>query len=209
MLLVLIVIGGILGGLFTATEAGAVAVIYALTLAVFIYKEVKVAELAEILLRSAETTAIVMFLIGTSMAMSWLMAYENVPGEMASFLLGLSDNPIAILLLINLLLLAVGIFMDLTPAVLIFTPIFLPVAVALGMSPLHFGIMMIMNLTIGLCTPPVGSILFVSCAVAKISIGKIVRPMIPMYAALFVALMLVTYIPAFSEFLPRYFGLID
>lgn len=209
LLLVLIVIGGILGGLFTATEAGAVAVIYALTLAVFIYKEVKVAELAEILLRSAETTAIVMFLIGTSMAMSWLMAYENVPGEMASFLLGLSDNPIAILLLINLLLLAVGIFMDLTPAVLIFTPIFLPVAVALGMSPLHFGIMMIMNLTIGLCTPPVGSILFVSCAVAKISIGKIVRPMIPMYAALFVALMLVTYIPAFSEFLPRYFGLID
>ncbi len=209
LLLVLIVIGGILGGLFTATEAGAVAVIYALTLAVFIYKEVKVAELAEILLRSAETTAIVMFLIGTSMAMSWLLAYENVPGEMASFLLGLSDNPIAILLLINLLLLAVGIFMDLTPAVLIFTPIFLPVAVALGMSPLHFGIMMIMNLTIGLCTPPVGSILFVSCAVAKISIGKIVRPMIPMYAALFVALMLVTYIPAFSEFLPRYFGLID
>ncbi|MGB5511313.1 MAG: TRAP transporter large permease [Woeseiaceae bacterium] len=209
LLLVLIVIGGILGGLFTATEAGAVAVLYALTLAVFIYKEVKVAELAEILLRSAETTAIVMFLIGTSMAMSWLLAYENVPGEMASFLLGLSDNPIAILLLINLLLLAVGIFMDLTPAVLIFTPIFLPVAVALGMSPLHFGIMMIMNLTIGLCTPPVGSILFVSCAVAKISIGKIVRPMIPMYAALFVALMLVTYIPAFSEFLPRYFGLID
>lgn len=209
LLLVLIVIGGILGGLFTATEAGAVAVIYSLTLAVLIYKEVKVAELAEILLRSAETTAIVMFLIGTSMAMSWLMAYENVPGEMASFLLGLSDNPIAILLLINLLLLAVGIFMDLTPAVLIFTPIFLPVAVALGMSPLHFGIMMIMNLTIGLCTPPVGSILFVSCAVAKISIGKIVRPMIPMYAALFVALMLVTYIPAFSEFLPRYFGLID
>ena len=128
---------------------------------------------------------------------------------MASFLLELSDNPIAILLLINLLLLAVGIFMDLTPAVLIFAPIFLPVAVALGMSPLHFGIMLIMNLTIGLCTPPVGSILFVSCAVAKISIGKIVRPMIPMYVALFVALMLVTYIPAFSEFLPRYFGLID
>jgi TRAP-type C4-dicarboxylate transport system permease large subunit len=128
---------------------------------------------------------------------------------MASFLMGLSDNPLVILLLINLLLLAVGIFMDLTPAVLIFTPIFLPVAVELGMSPLHFGIMMIMNLTIGLCTPPVGSILFVSCAVAKTSIGKIVRPMMPMYLALFVALALVTYVPAISEFLPRFFGLTD
>lgn len=209
LLLIFIVIGGILGGLFTATEAGAVAVIYALVLAMVVYKEVSVSELAQILLRSAETTAIVMFLIGTSMAMSWLMAYENVPGEMASFLLGLSDNPIAILLLINLLLLAVGIFMDLTPAVLILTPIFLPVAVALGMSPVHFGIMLIMNLTIGLCTPPVGSILFVSCAVAKTSIGKIVRPMIPMYLALFAALLLVTYVPSFSELLPRYFGLID
>lgn len=209
MLLVVIVIGGILGGLFTATEAGAIAVLYAFFLAVVVYREVRISELAGILLRSAETTAIVMFLIGTSIAMSWLLAYENIPTEMASLLLSLSDNPIAILLLINLLLLAVGIFMDLTPAVLIFTPIFLPVAAALGMSPLHFGMMMIMNLTIGLCTPPVGSILFVSCAVAKTSIGKIVRPMIPMYFALFVALMLVTYIPAISEFLPRYFGLIE
>jgi tripartite ATP-independent transporter DctM subunit len=209
LLLVVIVIGGILAGLFTATEAGAVAVLYALVLSVFIYREVKVSELTDILLRSAETTAIVMFLIGTSIAMSWLLAYENVPGEMAAFLGGISDNPIIILLLINLLLLAVGIFMDLTPAVLIFTPIFLPVAVALDMSPLHFGMMMIVNLTIGLCTPPVGSILFVSCAVAKTSIGKIVRPMLPMYLALFVALLLVTYVPAVSEFLPRYFGLIE
>ncbi|MBU2678450.1 MAG: TRAP transporter large permease, partial [Gammaproteobacteria bacterium] len=209
LLLVVIVIGGILGGLFTATEAGAVAVLYSLGLSVFVYREVKISELSNILSRSAETTAIVMFLIGTSMAMSWLLAYENVPGEMATFLQGVSDNPIVILLLINLMLLAIGIFMDLTPAVLIFTPILLPVAVALEMSPLHFGMMMIVNLTIGLCTPPVGSILFVSCAVAKTSIGKIVRPMIPMYLALFVALMLVTYVPAISEFLPRYFGLID
>ena len=209
LLLVIIVIGGILGGLFTATEAGAVAVIYAFILAVFVYREVRITDLVDILLRSAETTAIVMFLIGTSIAMSWLLAYENVPAEMASFLMELSDNPLVILLLINLLLLAVGIFMDLTPAVLIFTPIFLPVAVQLGMSPLHFGMMMIMNLTIGLCTPPVGSILFVSCAVAKTSIGKIIRPMMPMYLALFVALALVTYVPAISEYLPRFFGLID
>jgi tripartite ATP-independent transporter DctM subunit len=209
LMLVVIVIGGILGGLFTATEAGAVAVIYALILAVPVYREVKVSELTDILVRSAETTAIVMFLIGTSIAMSWLLAFENVPGEMASMLLNLSDNPLMLLLLINLFLLAIGIFMDLTPAVLIFTPIFLPVAVELGMSPLHFGIMLIMNLTIGLCTPPVGSILFVSCAVAKTSIGNIVRPMIPMYIALIGALMLVTYIPEISEILPRYFGFID
>ena len=209
LLLVVIVIGGILGGVFTATEAGAIAVVYSLVLAVFVYREVRVSELAEILLRSAETTAIVMFLIGTSIAMSWLLAFENVPGEMASLLLNLSDNPLLLLLLINLFLLAIGIFMDMTPAVLIFTPIFLPVAVELGISPLHFGIMLIMNLTIGLCTPPVGSILFVSCAVAKTSIGKIVRPMIPMYVALIAALMLVTYVPGISEFLPRYFGLID
>ena len=209
LLLVVIVIGGILGGVFTATEAGAIAVAYSLLLAVGVYREVQPSELAEILVKSAETTAIVMFLIATSIAMSWLLAYERVPAELASLLLGISDNPLVLLLLINLFLLAIGIFMDMTPAVLIFTPIFLPVAVQLGMSPLHFGIMLIMNLTIGLCTPPVGSILFVSCAVAKTSIGNIVRPMIPMYMALMIALLIVTYVPQFSEALPRFFGLID
>lgn len=209
LLLVFIIIGGILGGIFTATEAGAIAVIYALVLAVIVYREVKPSELADILVKSAETTAIVMFLIGTSIAMSWLLAFENVPAEMASLLLELTENPIVLFLLINLLLLLVGIFMDMTPAVLIFTPIFMPVAVELGMSPLHFGIMLIMNLTIGLCTPPVGSILFVSCAVANTTIGRIIRPMAPMYIALIIALLLVTYNPAISEFLPRYFGLMD
>jgi len=151
----------------------------------------------------------VMFLIGTSMAMSWILAYENIPTTVADFLVNLSDNPIIILLLINLVLLMVGIFMDMTPAVLIFTPIFLPVAVALGMSPLHFGIMLVLNLCIGLCTPPVGTILFVGCALAKTTIDRMIRPMIPMYAAMFVVLMLITYIPELSEGLPRYFGLID
>jgi tripartite ATP-independent transporter DctM subunit len=167
------------------------------------------ADLGAILLKSAETTAIVMFLVATSMAMSWLLAYQNIPATVAEAMVNLSDNPIVILLLINLVLLMVGIFMDMTPAVLIFTPIFLPVAIELGMSPLHFGIMMVLNLCIGLCTPPVGSILFVGCAIAKTSIGNIVRPMIPMYAAMFLALMVVTYLPEFSEFLPRFFGLID
>jgi len=209
LFLIVLVIGGILGGIFTATEAGAIAVLYAFALSVFFYREIRIADMSSILLKSAETTAIVMFLIGTSMAMSWILAYENIPAIVASTLLELSDNPIMILLLINMVLLIVGIFMDMTPAVLIFTPIFLPVATALGMSPLHFGIMMVLNLCIGLCTPPVGSILFVGCAIAKTSIGQIVRPMLPMYFAMFVTLMLVTYVPELSEALPRFFGLID
>lgn len=209
LFLIVLVIGGILGGIFTATEAGAIAVLYALGLSALVYREIRLAELGDILLRSAEMTAIIMFLIGTSMAMSWVLAYENIPATVADALTGLSDNPLVILLLINLVLLLVGIFMDMTPAVLIFTPIFLPIAVQLGMSPVHFGIMLVLNLCIGLCTPPVGSILFVGCAIAKTSISRIVRPMMPMYLAMFVALMLVTYLPALSEALPRFFGLID
>jgi tripartite ATP-independent transporter DctM subunit len=209
LFLIVLVIGGILAGIFTATEAGAIAVLYALVLSTAVYRELDLADLKALLIKSVETTAIVMFLIGTSMAMSWLLAYENIPAIVADTLVNLSDNPFVILLLINLVLLTVGIFMDMTPAVLIFTPIFLPVAVSLGMSPLHFGIMMVLNLCIGLCTPPVGSILFVGCAIAKTSISQIVRPMIPMYAAMFLALMLVTYVPAISEALPRFFGLID
>jgi tripartite ATP-independent transporter DctM subunit len=209
LFLIVLVIGGILAGVFTATEAGAIAVLYALVLSTVVYRELGLAELKAVLLKSAETTAIVMFLIGTSMAMSWLLAYENIPATVANALVNFSDNPFMILLLINLVLLMVGIFMDMTPAVLIFTPIFLPVAVELGMSPLHFGIMMVLNLCIGLCTPPVGSILFVGCAIAKTSISQIVRPMIPMYVAMFLALMLVTYVPEISEALPRFFGLIE
>ncbi|MBT8051084.1 MAG: TRAP transporter large permease [Gammaproteobacteria bacterium] len=209
LFLIVLVIGGILGGIFTATEAGAIAVLYSWLLSAVFYREISIADLGQILLKSAETTAIVMFLVATSMAMSWLLAYQNIPSTVAEAMVGLSDNPIVILLLINLVLLMVGVFMDMTPAVLIFTPIFLPVAVELGMSPLHFGIMMVLNLCIGLCTPPVGSILFVGCAIAKTSIGNIVRPMIPMYAAMFLALMVVSYWPGFTEFLPRFFGLID
>ena len=209
LFLIVIVIGGILGGIFTATEAGAIAVLYALALSAFVYREIRLAALGNILLRSAEMTAIIMFLIGTSMAMSWILAYENIPAIVGAAMTGISDNPIVVLLLINIVLLLVGIFMDMTPAVLIFTPIFLPVATELGMSPVHFGIMMVLNLCIGLCTPPVGSILFVGCAIAKTSITRIVRPMLPMYLAMFIALLLVTYVPALSEALPRYFGLMD
>lgn len=209
LLLIVIVIGGIVAGYFTATEASVIAVLYSLTLAVLIYREVKIKALPDILIKAVETTAIVMLLIGTSSAMSWVMSYENIPQAISDGLIALSDNPIIILLTINLILLAVGVFMDMTPAVLIFTPIFLPVVTELGMSPLHFGIMMVMNLCIGLCTPPVGSVLFVGAGIAKTSIAQMFRPLLPMYFAMFVVLMLVTYVPAMSEALPRFFGLYE
>lgn len=209
LLLILIVIGGIVSGIFTATEASVIAVLYAMGLSVFAYREVSFAQLPSILLKAVETTAIVMLLIGTSTAMSWVMAYENVPQMISEGLVGLSDNPYVILLTINLILLVVGIFMDMTPAVLIFTPIFLPVVTELGMSPLHFGIMLVLNLCIGLCTPPVGAVLFVGCGVAKTTIAKMFKPLLPLYAAMFVVLLLVTYVPAFSEWLPSLFGLYE
>ena len=165
LLLIIIVIGGIVAGYFTATEASAIAVLYTFILSVVVYKEVKWKEVPQILLDSSATTAIVMLLIAASMAMSWVMAYQNIPQNITAFLLALTNNPIVILMIINIILLAVGTFMDMTPAVLIFTPIFLPVVTSLGMDPVHFGIMMVLNLSIGLCTPPVGSVLFVGCSV--------------------------------------------
>ena len=207
ILMIFIVVGGIIAGIFTATEASAIAVIYALVLSL-IYKEINVKDLPEILLKSIETTAMVLLLIGVSTGMAWVLAYENIPQAISDGLLMISDNPIIILLLINIILLVVGAFLDITPAILIFTPIFLPVVMELGMSPLHFGIMLVLNLSIGLCTPPVGSVLFVGCAVAGTSIQKLIRPLIMLYAALIVALLLVTYVPFLSEGLPRLVGLI-
>lgn len=205
LMLIVIVIGGIVAGYFTATEASAVAVLYALILS-FLYKEVKIKDLPKILLNSASTTAIVMLLIGTSMAMSWVMAYENIPQNVALALLSLTDNGIIILIIINLILLFIGTFMDMTPAVLIFTPIFLPIAIQLGIDPIHFGIVMVMNLSIGLCTPPVGSVLFVGCSVAKLPITKVIKPLLPMFIAMIFSLLLVTYIPELSLWIPEFFG---
>lgn len=207
ILMILIVVGGIIAGIFTATEASAIAVIYALVLSL-IYKEINVKDLPDIFLKSIETTAMVLLLIGVSTGMAWLLAYENIPQAISDALLMVSDNPIIILLLINIVLLIVGAFLDITPAILIFTPIFLPVVMELGMSPLHFGIMLVLNLSIGLCTPPVGSVLFVGCAVAGTTIQKLIKPLVMLYAALIVALLLVTYIPFLSEGLPRAMGLI-
>lgn len=205
--LVLLVIGGIIGGFFTPTEAGAVAVVYSFILAVFVYRQISKEQLYPLFLQAVRTTSIVMLLIAASSAMSWLLSYQAIPQAISEFMLALSDNPLYILLIINLVLLVIGTFMDMTPAVLIFTPIFLPVAESLGISPLHFGIMMILNLSIGLCTPPVGSVLFVGCSIGKITIADIIKPILPLYAAMVVALALVTSIPAISEFLPNLLGL--
>jgi len=206
LFLIILVIGGIVAGYFTATEASAVAVLYSFILSVLIYREVKWKELPKILLESASTTAIVLLLVGTSMGMSWIFAYENIPQNTSAMLMALSSSKIVILLIINLFLLLVGIIMDITPAVLIFTPIFLPVVTQLGVDPIHFGIIMVLNLSIGLCTPPVGTVLFVGCGIAGTSIAQVIRPLLPLFLAMLVALFLVTFIPAISLFLPRFFG---
>lgn len=202
LLLIVVVIGGILGGIFTATEAAAIAVVYAFLLSVVIYREIKLKDLPQILLHTGITTAVVMLLIGASSGMSWIMTMANIPQTVSAALLGLSDNPILILLTINLLLLCVGTFMDMTPATLIFTPIFLPVVTSLGMHPVHFGIIMITNLCIGLCTPPVGTCLFIGCGVGKTTIAKVTKIMLPFFCSMIAALMVITYIPATSLWLP-------
>ena len=205
LFLIILVIGGIVAGIFTATEASAIAVVYALLLTLA-YRSLTLKELKNVLLSSSNTTAIVALLIATSMAMSWVMSYENIPIFVSEGLIALSDNPIVILLIINIILLGVGVFMDMTPAVLIFTPIFLPLVVEMGMDPVHFGIIMVLNLSVGLCTPPVGSVLFVGCGIANISITKVIKPLIPMFIAMVVSLLLVTYFEGLSLFLPRLFG---
>ena len=207
LMLLVIVIGGILAGWFTATEASAIAVLYALLLS-FFYKELTWKELPEVLLRSARTTAIVLLLVATCTGLSWIMSYENIPQTVSRLLLAISDNPVVILLLINVILLAVGIFMDMTPAVLIFTPIFLPIATQqLGMDPVHFGIMMVLNLCVGLCTPPVGYVLFIGCSVAGVRIDQVIRPLVPLFVAMVVVLLMVAFLPDLSLLIPRLFGL--
>lgn len=206
LLLILIVIGGILKGIFTATEAAAVAVLYSFILSVVVYHEIPLKELPEILKQTGITTAVVMLLIGASSGMSWIMTMANIPQTVSTALVNLSDNPIIILLTINLLLLFIGTFMDMTPAVLIFTPIFLPVVKSMGMHEVHFGIMMIANLCIGLCTPPVGTCLFIGCGVGKTTIAKVTKTMLPFFGAMIVALMMITYIPKTSLWLPMKTG---
>jgi TRAP-type C4-dicarboxylate transport system permease large subunit len=205
LLLLFIVIGGIVAGFFTATEASAIAVIYALLLS-SVYRQIKFRDLPVIILRSIKTTGIVMILVATCLGLSWIMAYENIPQNVSEGLLSMTSNPFMILLIINMILLFVGIFMDMTPAVLIFTPIFLPIVTSMGVDPIHFGIIMVLNLSVGLCTPPVGTILFIGCSVSGLSIDKVIKPLIPMFISMVIVLLLVTYIPEISLWLPKQFG---
>lgn len=206
LLLILIVIGGIITGIFTATEGSVVAVAYSLILSLFFYKTIKIKDLYDIYKDSAEMTGIIVFLIGVSSVMAWVMAFTGIPAAISNALLSVSSNQIVILLIINLVLLFVGTFMDITPAILIFTPIFLPICLGFGMSAIQFGIMITFNLCIGTITPPVGNILFVGVKVAKTTIENVMLKLIPYYVAIFVVLMLTTYVPTITMWLPTLMG---
>ncbi len=207
LLLIVIVIGGILLGVFTATEGSAIAVVYSLLLCV-IYRSITLKDLWKILLDSAKMSAIVIFMIGVSSIMSWVMSYTKIPNLIADGLLGLTGSKVVILLLMNLILLVVGTFMDPTPAILIFTPIFLPICSSFGMSAVQFGIMITFNLCIGTITPPVGPILFTGCKVANVTIEEVIKTLLPFFAVTVVCLLLVTYVPAVSMALPTLLGLV-
>ena len=206
LFLVVLVMGGIVFGYFTATEAGAIAVLYSAVLAILVYREVALDEVPGILVEASLTTAIVLFLIGTSMAFSWVLAYERIP-ELVGELFGLlAGSRVATLVLINFVLLAVGTVLDMTPAVLIFTPMLLPVVQPLGVDQVHFGIVMVLNLCIGLCTPPVGSVLFLGCTVSGAPLTEVSRALVPLYLAMIAALVLVTFLPELALALPRWLG---
>lgn len=207
LLLILIVIGGIVSGIFTATEGAGVAVLYCLILSV-IYRNLTLKGFVKILLDSAKTSGIILFLISASSAMSFVMAYAGIPSAISNALMAISDNKYVIFLLMNIILMVVGMFMDITPAILIFTPIFLPIAQSLGMSDIQFGVMLIFNMCLGNITPPVGSVLFVGCGIGGVTIEKVTPKLIPYFAVLFALLLLVTYVPALSLGIPSLMGLI-
>lgn len=207
LFLVFLVIGGIIGGVFTATEASAVAVLYSLGLA-FIYKSMDREKLFKVLCESAKSSSIVLLLVSASSVMSWVMTMANVPQYISSTLLSMSHEPWVIILAINFVLLIVGTFLDFTPAVLIFTPIFLPVVTSLGFDPVHFGIIMIFNLSIGICTPPVGSALFIGCSVAGVKIHEVIKKLLPLYLILIFDLLVVILWEDLSLMLPKWMGLL-
>lgn len=205
LLLIGIIFGGVRSGVFTATESSCIAVLYALAVTTFVYRRMTWNDFMHATFGAVRTTAMVLLIIGMAAAFSWLMAFMRVPASLIAWMNTISDNPIIILLLINVLMLVLGTFMDMGPTIIICTPIFLPVAVAYGIDPVHFGVIMILNFGIGLNTPPVGAVQFVACAVGKISVWEAMRSIWPFYAAGLVVLGLVTYIPALSLWLPSVF----
>lgn len=207
LLLIVIIIGGILSGVFSPTEASAVAVAYAFFLSVFIYKSIDLKEMPRILVQTAMMTTTVMLIIGASSVLSFVLSFTGLPAAISKMVLSISSNKYVLLLILNIFLLIVGTFMDMAPALLIFTPIFLPIVRSFGMSDVQFGVMMVMNLAVGTITPPVGNVLFVGCSLAKQKLETVMKNLVPFFAAIFVALMLVTYIPALSEWLPTVLGL--
>ena len=208
LLMIVIIIGGILSGLFSPTEAAGVAVIYAFLLAFFVYRSIGVNDIFKVLVDAGTMTTIVMLIIGASQVLSFVLSFTGLPQAISSLLLSVSDNRIVILLIINVILLIVGTFMDMAPALMIFTPIFLPVARSVGMNDIQFGVMMVMNLAIGTVTPPVGSALFVGCSVAKLKVENVIRRLVPYFLVIITALLFVTFVPAISEWLPGTLGLI-
>jgi tripartite ATP-independent transporter DctM subunit len=199
---VVIIMGGILSGIFTPTESAAVACVYAFAVTLFVYRDYKWRDLPHLVHRVVKTVAMVMMLIGFSVAFGYMMAIMQIPAQVTQAFLGISENKYVFLLLVNVLLLLLGTFMDVAPMLLICTPIFLPVIVKLGIDPVHFGMIMITNLGIGLITPPVGPTLFVGCAIGKVTMEQVSRQLWPFYGAMCLALLLVTYIPAISLWLP-------
>ena len=206
LMTVVIIMGGILSGIFTATESAAIACLWAFFVTMFIYRDYKWSELPKLMFRTVKTVTIVMILIGFAAAFGAVMTYMQLPMRITEAFTSISDNKYVILMCINIMLLLIGTLMDMAPLILILTPVLLPVTNALGIDPVHFGMIMLVNLGIGLITPPVGSVLFVASAVSKQKIEQVVKAMLPFYFVLFLVLMIVTYIPAISLFLPRLFG---
>jgi tripartite ATP-independent transporter DctM subunit len=203
-----IILGGILTGIFTATEAGAAAAVYALILTVFVYKEIKLSELPEIIWECCVTNSVVMLLIATCSVYSWLLTYENLPNMLAENFFNLIQSKWAFLLILNVFLLVVGMFVDMTPALIMLVPMLIPLALKFDINLVHLGLIMVINLSYGLTTPPVGTALFVALKVAKLPMDKIIAPLLPLLACMCVVLIFVTYVPEVYMWLPRSFGLV-
>ncbi|PJC85675.1 hypothetical protein CSW98_13940 [Vibrio sp. HA2012] len=206
LLLVVIIVGGIVQGIFTAVEASAVAVVYTVYLTLFLYKTLKWSDIPRILIQTFVMTGVIMFLLATSSAMSFAMSMTGIPAALSKMILGISESPQMIMLVITIFLLVVGAFMDIGPAILIFTPILLPIVQKVGVDPVHFGILMVYNLAIGTITPPVGSGLYVGASVGQVQVEHLVKPLMPFYLAIISVLLLITYIPDLTLFLPRLLG---
>lgn len=206
LLLIVIIVGGIVKGIFTAIEASAIAVVYTLFLTLICYKTLKLRDMPSVFIQTVVMTGVIMFLLATSSAMSFSMSITNIPTALSEMILGISESKAMILLVITVFLLIIGAFMDIGPAILIFTPILLPIMTKLGVDPVHFGIIMIYNLAIGTITPPVGSGLYVGASVGKVKVEEVLKPLMPFYIAIISVLLLITYLPELTLFLPRLLG---